>query len=71
MEVPYSQSCYLCYLLITRGPRGLECSTEDRETEILVLSLVMSMVLHFSLVISIWFISPIPMSVPTLFPYNF
>lgn len=70
MEVPYSQSCYLCYLLITREPLRFECSTVSRETEILVLSIVTSTVLHFSLIISIWSISPTPVSIPTFSPYN-
>ena len=52
MEVPYSWSCYLCYSLITREPSKIEFSTFYGETEILVLSTVMSTIPHFSLIVS-------------------
>lgn len=66
MEVPYSQSCYFCYLLITRERLRIELSMFNSETKILVLFMVMSAFPHFSLFISIWYLSPSPLSIHTL-----
>lgn len=66
MEVPYSQSCYFCYLLITREYLRIELSMFNRETKILVLFIVMGTFSHFSLFISIWYLSPSPLWIHTL-----
>lgn len=70
MEVPRSQSDYLSCLLTTRELVRVEFSTFSGETEILVLSVVMSTIPHFSRIISIWYGGAEPPPIPTLFPHN-
>ena len=66
------QSKLLFVLFInSREPSRIELSTFSGETKILALSVVISTVLHFSLIISVWYggtENPIPLSSPALFP---
>lgn len=70
MEVPYSRSCYLCYLLIIESPREWSLALSMGK-QILVLSIVISTILHLSLIVSVWYggtENPIPLSSPAFFP---
>lgn len=49
----------------------MELSTFNGETEILVLSIVISTILHLSLIVSVWYggtENPIPLSSPAFLP---